>query len=87
MMEQVKDAPPGRRGQARRNGERILEAAPEVFLNHPKTPVGAVAGHAGVGVSALYRRYLSKEDLLRRSSTAWPLTGRMSWTEREADRL
>jgi AcrR family transcriptional regulator len=57
---------PGRRGQARRNDALILEAAREVFLNDPKAPVAAVAEHAGVGISALYRRYPSKEDLLRR---------------------
>ena len=60
------EALPGRRGQARRNDALILEAAREVFLNDPKAPVAAVAEHAGVGISALYRRYPSKEDLLRR---------------------
>jgi AcrR family transcriptional regulator len=60
------DALPGRQGQARRNDALILEAAREVFLNDPKAPVAAVAEHAGVGISALYRRYPSKEDLLRR---------------------
>ena len=57
---------PGRRGQARRNDALILEAAREVFLSDPKAPVAAVAEQAGVGISALYRRYPSKEDLLRR---------------------
>src|SRR6266851_5087288 len=60
------EALPGRRGQARRNDTLILEAAREVFLSDPKAPVAAVAEHAGVGISALYRRYPSKEDLLRR---------------------
>ncbi|MDX6337669.1 MAG: hypothetical protein QOG05_5009 [Streptosporangiaceae bacterium] len=60
------EALPGRRGQARRNDGLILEAAREVFLSDPKAPVAAVAEHAGVGISALYRRYPSKEDLLRR---------------------
>ena len=74
MMEQARavaadgpgEALPGRQGQARRNDALILEAAREVFLNDPKAPVAAVAEHAGVGISALYRRYPSKEDLLRR---------------------
>src|ERR1039458_4618846 len=66
MTEQAGDALPGRRGQARRNDALILEAAREVFLSDPKAPVAAVAEHAGVGISALYRRYPSKEDLLRR---------------------
>jgi AcrR family transcriptional regulator len=56
----------GRRGQAIRNDAVILEAARTVFLNDPKAPIAAVAEQAGVGISALYRRYPSKEDLLRR---------------------
>jgi AcrR family transcriptional regulator len=56
---------PGRRGQALRNDTVILDAARTVFLNDPKAPVAAVAEQAGVGISALYRRYPSKEDLLR----------------------
>ncbi|HEX7169444.1 MAG TPA: helix-turn-helix domain-containing protein [Rubrobacter sp.] len=46
----------------------ILEAAREVFVADPKAPISAVAGRAGVGIGALYRRYGSKEDLLRRLS-------------------
>lgn len=56
----------GRRAQAARNDERILEAAREVFVANPEAPIAAVAQRAGVGISALYRRYASKEDLLRR---------------------
>jgi AcrR family transcriptional regulator len=55
----------GRRGQAARNDGAILDAAREVFLADPKAPVSAVAERAGVGISALYRRYPSKDDLLR----------------------
>jgi AcrR family transcriptional regulator len=58
----------GRRAQAARNDQRILEAAREVFVADPGAPISAVAAHAGVGISALYRRYHSKEDLLRRLS-------------------
>jgi AcrR family transcriptional regulator len=43
----------------------ILNAAREVFLADPKAPIAAVAERAGVGISALYRRYAGKEDLLR----------------------
>jgi AcrR family transcriptional regulator len=57
---------PGRREQAARNDAVILQAAREVFLADPKAPMAAVAEHAGVGMSAVYRRYASKEDLLRR---------------------
>jgi AcrR family transcriptional regulator len=56
----------GRRGQAMRNDAVILRAAREVFLDDPKAPIAAVAERAGVGISALYRRYAGKEDLLRR---------------------
>ncbi|MGK5737565.1 TetR/AcrR family transcriptional regulator [Micromonospora sp. URMC 103] len=56
----------GRRAQAARNDEVILEAARAVFLADPKAPIAAVAERAGVGISALYRRYAGKEDLLRR---------------------
>jgi AcrR family transcriptional regulator len=56
---------PGRRGQAARNDAVILAAARDVFLADPKAPIAAVAERAGVGISALYRRYSGKEDLLR----------------------
>jgi AcrR family transcriptional regulator len=55
----------GRRAQARRNDPLIRQAAREVFTAHPDAPMSAVAARAGVGISALYRRYASKEDLLR----------------------
>lgn len=56
---------PGRKAQAARNDELILEAAREVFLADAAAPIAAVAERAGVGISALYRRYASKEVLLR----------------------
>jgi AcrR family transcriptional regulator len=55
----------GRRAQAARNDQRILESARAVFLADPEAPITAVAKHAGVGISALYTRYGSKEELLR----------------------
>ena len=58
----------GRRAQAARNDRVILDAAREVFVADPKAPISAVAERAGVGIGALYRRYRSKEDLLRRLS-------------------
>lgn len=57
---------PGRRGQAARNNLVILDAARHVFLADPKAPIAQVAERAGVGISALYRRYPSKEALLCR---------------------
>jgi len=67
-MAEALDSPPlsGRRAQAARNDERILQAAREVFVANPEAPIADVAKRAGVGISALYRRYPSKEDLLRR---------------------
>jgi AcrR family transcriptional regulator len=68
MTQHDEAAPPrlsGRREQAARNDEVILRAAREVFLDDPGAPIAAVAQRAGVGISALYRRYQGKEDLLR----------------------
>ncbi|WP_232665043.1 TetR/AcrR family transcriptional regulator [Pseudonocardia sp. TRM90224] len=56
----------GRRAQAARNDELILKAARDVFVADPGAPIAAVAERAGVGISALYRRYGSKEDMLRK---------------------
>lgn len=55
----------GRQAQAARNDRLILEAAREVFTADPEAPIAAVTERAGVGISALYRRFRSKEDLLR----------------------
>jgi AcrR family transcriptional regulator len=56
----------GRRAQAARNDQVILEAARAVFVADPSAPIAAVAERAGVGISALYRRYRSKDELLQR---------------------
>jgi AcrR family transcriptional regulator len=56
----------GRRAEAARNDEAILAAAREVFVADPDAPVSEVVERAGVGISSLYRRYRSKEDLLRK---------------------
>jgi AcrR family transcriptional regulator len=56
----------GRKAQAARNDELILQAARAVFTADPGAPIAAVAERAGVGISALYRRYPSKEALLRK---------------------
>jgi AcrR family transcriptional regulator len=56
----------GRRAQAARNDEAILAAARAVYLDNPDAPISAVAERAGVGISALYRRFASKEELLRK---------------------
>jgi AcrR family transcriptional regulator len=68
-MEERKATPlSGRRAQAARNDELILAAARTVFVADPGAPIAAVAARAGVGIAALYRRYASKEELLRRLS-------------------
>ncbi|MEV7010343.1 TetR/AcrR family transcriptional regulator [Streptosporangium sp. NPDC051022] len=56
----------GRKAQAAHNDRVILEAARAVFVADPGAPISAVAERAGVGISALYRRYAGKEDLLRK---------------------
>jgi NAD(P)H-dependent FMN reductase len=56
----------GRQAQARRNDERVLAAARAVFVElGAQAPVSAIAERAGVGVGTLYRRYPTKEDLIR----------------------
>jgi AcrR family transcriptional regulator len=55
----------GRQAEAARNDQRILDSARAVFTSDPDAPITAVAKHAGVGISALYTRYASKEELLR----------------------
>lgn len=64
-MEASKAPLSGRRAQAARNDELILAAARAVFVADPQAPIAAVAARAGVGIAALYRRYASKEELLR----------------------
>ena len=66
LMEPTPQPLSGRRAQAARNDQRILEAARAVFTADPEAPIAAVAARAGVGIAALYRRYRSKEELLQR---------------------
>ncbi|RZS34472.1 TetR family transcriptional regulator [Herbihabitans rhizosphaerae] len=62
------ESPPlsGRKAQAARNDELIVAAARDVFVADPSAPIAKVAEQAGVGISALYRRYPSKEALLHK---------------------
>ncbi len=54
------------RTDAARNRTRILEAARAVFAEHGLgVGIDVVARHAGVGVGTIYRRFPTKEDLLR----------------------
>ena len=69
-MTETRPAPlSGRRAQAARNDQLILDSARAVFIADPAAPITAVAKHAGVGISALYSRYGSKEELLRKLCT------------------
>jgi AcrR family transcriptional regulator len=56
----------GRQGEARRNDAKILAAARAVFVADPDAPIAAVAERAGVNIASLYRRFASKEEVLRR---------------------
>src|SRR5215468_3533877 len=58
----------GRRAQAIRNDQLVFDAARAVFTANPSAPIAAVAERAGVGISVLYRRYRSKDELLQRLS-------------------
>jgi len=56
---------PTLRADARRNLERILEAARETFAERGvDAPVTEVAERAGVGVATIFRRFPTKDDLL-----------------------
>jgi AcrR family transcriptional regulator len=71
-----------RRSDASRNDQRILAAARAVFVEMgPEAPVSVIAERAGVGMGTLYRRYPSKEDLMRALSLA-----HMEQTWEEAER-
>jgi AcrR family transcriptional regulator len=54
------------RSDAAANRDRLIEAARDVFAEHgPEIKVDEIARRAGVGVGTLYRRFPSKEDLVR----------------------
>lgn len=55
----------GRRADARRNHERVLAAAIEVFTEHGlDATIPQVAERAGVGKATVYRSYPTKADLV-----------------------
>jgi len=64
-MEETHKFLSGRRAEAARNDQLILDAARAVFTDDPAAPIAAVAKRAGVGIGALYRRYRSKDELLQ----------------------
>jgi AcrR family transcriptional regulator len=53
------------RADARRNAERLVEVAAQVFAEQgPEAPLTEIARTAGVGSATLYRRFPTREDLL-----------------------
>ena len=55
------------RKDAERNRRRILDAAREVFAEHGlDAGLDHIARHAGLGVGTVYRRFPSKDVLVRR---------------------
>lgn len=65
-MEEVRLSNPPRRADARRNRERILEAACEAFAADGRlVPLDDIARRAGVGAGTVYRNFSTKEALFR----------------------
>ena len=53
------------RADARRNLERVLDAATEVFAEEgPEARVDEIATRAGVGPGTVFRRFPTKDDLM-----------------------
>lgn len=53
------------RADARRNLERVLDAATEAFAaSGPDVSVDEIARHAGVGHATVFRRFPTKDDLM-----------------------
>lgn len=68
MLEAATQSPTLRdlRADARRNRERILLAARDVFVERgPDAPLEEIAARAGVGIATLYRRFPDRAALLR----------------------
>jgi AcrR family transcriptional regulator len=58
-------APAATRSDARRNRERIVAAARDLFASHGvDVPTREVASRAGVGVGTLYRHFPARDDLV-----------------------
>ena len=56
--------PPQRGTRVQRNDQRISDAARQVLGADPRASMADIAAFAGVGMSALYRRYPSKQALV-----------------------
>ncbi|WP_035691051.1 TetR/AcrR family transcriptional regulator [Azospirillum halopraeferens] len=74
------------RADARRNRERILAAAEDVFLERgANAALEEVAKRAGVGIGTLYRRFPTREDLLAATYSARFLTFAETSRSRDAE--
>jgi AcrR family transcriptional regulator len=62
---QVRQGPPRKRADARRNEQILLEAAAEVFVTSGvEAPVRDIAAKAGVGMGTIYRHFPTRADLI-----------------------
>ncbi|MGI5440335.1 TetR/AcrR family transcriptional regulator [Streptomyces shenzhenensis] len=78
--------PDGLRADARRNRGRILVAARAVFAEHGiDAPMATVARRAGVGVATLYRRFPTRDALVRAAFAQQMETCDRTLTEALAD--
>ncbi|MFJ5593275.1 TetR/AcrR family transcriptional regulator [Streptomyces noursei] len=76
----------GLRADARRNRQRILSAARAVFADHGiDAPMATVARRAGVGVATLYRRFPTRDALVRAAFAQQMDTCAQALTEALAD--
>src|SRR5688572_30625533 len=58
------------RADARENRARVLTVARELFAERGlDVPMAAIARRAGVGIATLYRRFPTKESLVREAFT------------------
>lgn len=79
-------APQELRADARRNQERILVAARAVFAERGiDAPMATVARRAGVGVATLYRRFPTRDALVRAAFTQQMATCTRAFTDALAD--
>ncbi|MEU8192201.1 helix-turn-helix domain-containing protein [Microbispora amethystogenes] len=86
MEEPSRIAGPGLRADARRNRGRILVAARAVFAEHGiDAPMATVARRAGVGVATLYRRFPTRDALVRAAFAQQMETCARALTEALAD--
>ncbi|GGO05561.1 TetR/AcrR family transcriptional regulator [Microbispora bryophytorum] len=86
VQESSRNAGPGLRADARRNLDRILVAARAVFAEHGiDAPMATVARRAGVGVATLYRRFPTRDALVRAAFAQQMKTCARALTEALAD--